>query len=198
MKKIVLTFAGCLLSFFIMAQDGITVGTKAPEFTGTDQKGKTVKLSEALKKGKVVVIFYRGNWCPNCTRELSNIQDSLSFLKEQNITVIGVGPETTPGVAKTVEKTRAAFPVISDKGLKIMTAYKVAFKVTAGMDKVHRKFNIDVTGNNGANGNILPRPSAFIIEQNGIIIYRYFNNSSYDDPDSNNRITVSEILEKSK
>ena len=198
MKKFVLTLAGFLLSFFIMAQDAIAVGMKAPDFTGKDQNGKTIKLSDALIKGKVVVIFYRGNWCPNCTRELSNIQDSLSILKEQNITVIGVGPETTAGVAKTVDKTKVAFPLLSDKGLKIMTAYKVAFKVTSDMDEVHKKYNIDVAGNNGPNGNVLPRPSAFIIGQDGIVIYRYLNNSPYSDPNSSDRITVKEILEKAK
>lgn len=198
MRKLLIAIAAALLSIVGIAQDGITVGMRAPDFTGKDQNGKTIQLSAALKKGKVVLVFYRGNWCPNCTRELSSLQDSLSLLEKQNITVIGVAPETRAGVAKTAGKTRASFSLISDRGLKIMSAYKVAFKVTAGMEEVHRKYNIDVAANNGPNGNILPRPSAFIIAQNGIIIYRYFNNSPYSDPESNNRITVREILEKAK
>ena len=198
MKNVVLTLVLFVTSFVGKAQDGIAVGSKAPGFTAKDQNGKTINLATALKKGKVVIIFYRGNWCPNCTRELSNIQDSLSLFREQNITVIGIGPETVTGIKKTVEKTQASFPVISDKGLKIMKNYKVAFTITDDMDEVHKKYNIDVAANNGTNGNTLPRPSAFIINQEGIIIYRYLNNSPYSDANSNNRITVKEILEKAK
>jgi peroxiredoxin len=180
------------------SQQGLPKGDKAPDFAGRDQYKKAVKLSEVLKKGKAVLIFYRGNWCPNCSRALSNIQDSLSLLTAEKVTVIGIGPESAEGLAKTIKKTRAAFSVIRDKGLVIMKAYKIAFDVTRDMEEVHQKYHINVAGNNGPNGNRLPRPSTFIIGQDGTIVYSYVNNSPYSDPASNNRMTVREILEKAK
>lgn len=198
MKKLFIAIVATVISTFATAQDGLNVGEKAPDFKGKDQNGKSISLKEALKKGKVVVVFYRGYWCPNCTRELSNIQDSISLLTAQKVTVIGIGPETKEGIAKIVKNSKASFSVIGDDGLKIMTAYKVAFAVTPDMDEIHTKYNIDVAGNNGKNGNMLPKPSAFIIGQNGLITYRYINTDPYSNPNSAGRISVKELLEKSK
>ncbi len=198
MKKLFSTVAAIAITTFIMAQQGAAVGEKAPDFSAVNQFGKTVSLKETLKTGKVVVVFYRGYWCPNCMRALKSIQDSIAQLAAQNVTVIAVSPETKEGIAKTVKIANAQFSVISDEGLKILQAYKVAFAVTPDMDTIHKKYGIDVLANNGKNGHILPRPSAFIIDQNGIIIYRYFNNAPYSNPNSNSRITVKEILQKTK
>jgi len=141
------------------------------------------------------VLFYRGFWCPNCSRAVKSLQDSLKLLTDKNISVIAISPEGADGVAKTVSKSKATFSVLSDEGLLISKAYKVIFKVTADMDTIHKKYSIDVAGNNGKNGNYLPHPAAFIIGKDGKILYRYFNDSPYSNPDSNNRVTVKELLE---
>lgn len=141
-------------------------------------------------------MFYRGYWCPNCSRSLKSIQDSISLLSEKKVTVIAVSPETSDGVAKTVKNAKASYSVISDKGLVILKKYDVAFKITKDMDDIHKKYDIDVEGNNGANGDILPRPATFIIEQNGTVSYRYFNTNPYSNAKSTERITVKELLAK--
>lgn len=184
-----------VLSTVAFAQKGLKVGEKAPDFTAKDQNGKTITLQNALKKGKVVVLFYRGFWCPNCSRAVRSLQDSLQLLADKNVSVIAISPEGADGVAKTVSKSKATFSVLSDDGLKISKAFKVAFKVTADMDTIHKKYDIDVVGNNGKNGNYLPHPAAFIIGRNGKIVYRYFNAAPYSNPNSNNRVTVKELLE---
>ncbi|MFP5042943.1 peroxiredoxin family protein [Parasediminibacterium sp. JCM 36343] len=194
MKKTIIAFVAMLFSMVSMAQTGLKVGEKAPNFIAKNQNGKTVSLQNTLQKGKVVVLFYRGFWCPGCSKAVKSLQDSLQLLTDKNVSVIAISPEGADGVAKTVSKSKATFSVLSDEGLKISKAYKVIFKVTPDMDTIHKKYNIDVVGNNGKNGNYLPRPSAFIIEQDGKISYRYFNNSPYSNPNSNNRVTVKELL----
>jgi peroxiredoxin len=192
MKKIIL-----ILIFgiqFAVAQNGLNVKDKAPNFSAKDQNGKTIVLSDVLKKGKVIIVFYRGNWCPNCMREMKSLQDSIGLLKEKNVTLLAITPESNDGVAKTIKITKASFSIISDEGLKILQSFKVAFPVTKEMDALHKKYNIDVVSNNGKNGNILPRPAAFIIGQDGIISYRFFNNNPYSNPKSNDRVTVKSLL----
>ncbi|WP_309640261.1 peroxiredoxin family protein [Flavobacterium sp.] len=199
MRKIVLVFVMILIALNSNAQNGLKVGEKAPEFIGKDQNGKTIKLSDVLKKGKAVVVFYRGYWCPNCMRSLKNIQDSIAQMEQQNVTVIAVSPEKPEGVAKTTKIAKAGFSIISDDQLKILKDYKVAFEITPEMDAIHKKYNIDIEQNNGKkNANILPRPAAFIIGQDGIITYRYFNADPYSNPKSNERVTVAAILKNTK
>jgi peroxiredoxin len=195
MKSLIIVCTAILFSTVALAQNGLMVGEKAPYFTARDQNGKIVTLQNALKKGKVVVIFYRGFWCPNCSRAVKSLQDSLQLLTDKNVSVMAISPEGAEGVAKTVENSKATFSVLSDEGLKISNAFKVAFKITAEMDTVHKKYGIDVAGNNGKNGNYLPHPSAFIIDKDGKITYRYFNADPYSNTNSNNRVTVKELLE---
>ena len=195
MNNILFAIIAILFSTTLSAQGGLTVGEKAPDFKAKDQNGKTITLQTTLKRGKVVVLFYRGFWCPNCSRAVQNLQDSLQLLTDKNVSVIAISPEGVDGVTKTVSKSKATFSVLSDDGLKISKAYKVAFKVTADMDSIHKKYNIDVVGNNGENGNYLPHPAAFIIDKEGKITYRYLNAAPYSNPSSNNRISVKELLE---
>jgi peroxiredoxin len=46
---------------------GVEIGKPAPDFTGTDINGKTVKLSDY--KGKIVVIESYNSDCPFCTNQ---------------------------------------------------------------------------------------------------------------------------------
>jgi peroxiredoxin len=65
------------------AQDvkGLVVGDKAPDFTLPNATGNQVSLSELLKKGPVVLKFYRGEWCPICNLDLRAIQQQLSKIQ---------------------------------------------------------------------------------------------------------------------
>src|SRR5687768_17109503 len=49
---------------------GLKVGDTAPDFTLIDARGEQVRLYDALEKATVVLIFYRGSWCPYCNLQL--------------------------------------------------------------------------------------------------------------------------------
>ena len=59
------------------AATGLAVGETAPLFRAKDAVGREVNLQQLLKKGPVVLYFYRGQWCPFCNKQLSQLQDSL-------------------------------------------------------------------------------------------------------------------------
>lgn len=182
------------MSCIVLAQQGLSVGAQAPDFSALDHNGKIIRLKELIKTGPVVLVFYRGSWCPNCMRALRNLEDSLSLITARNATVVAVSPGTAEGIKKTQRSSHASFSLISDEGLRILRLYDVAFQLTPDMEKVHQQYNIDVKGNNGKNGDILPRPAAYVIDKTGVIIYRYFNTESYSSPNSNSRVQVKEIL----
>ena len=168
--------------------EGLFIGSKAPDFKGKDQQGNEIRLKEQLKKGKVVLVFYRGYWCPYCNKELSRLQDSLQQILDKGATVIAVSPEKPENVAKTVEQTKAAFPVIYDEGLKIMKAYQVAFEVPENTITRYRNANIDIEKNNGSNGRFLPVPAVYIIDKESTIQYRFF------ETDYKKRPAVADLL----
>jgi peroxiredoxin len=178
-----------LLGMAQMNPAGLNVNELAPQFKAKANDGSMVSLKKALKKGPVVLIFYRGQWCPFCNKQLKRMEDSLSFIKAKGAQVFAITPETGENVMKTVEKTKASFPVLSDSGLAIMTAYKVAFTVDDKTVEKYKGYGIDFDKANGTNGATLPVPAVYIINKKGVITYRYF------DKDYTKRASVKEILE---
>ncbi len=177
MKKIILFLGFVFVSLFAIAQDpqGLNVNDVAPEFSAKDQFGKEVNLKALLKKGPVVVLFYRGQWCPFCNKQLSEMQDSLSIITGKGATVVAVTPEKPENILKTIEKTKASFSVLFDDGLKIMKGYKVSYDVDAPTIEKYKGYGIDFSAANGDNGASLPVPAVYIINKKGKIAYRYFN-----------------------
>ena len=115
MKKLITALVILLLTANVFAQTttiypaGLAIGDNAPDIKEKDQNGNKVKLKDLLKKGNVVLIFYRGQWCPYCNRQLSNMNDSLSMITAKGATVLTITPETPENIKQTVEKTKATF-----------------------------------------------------------------------------------------
>ena len=110
MKKILLTAFIIFAASQVFAQTALKVGEKAPLFTARDNSGKLIDLKKVLKEYKsVVLFFYRGQWCPFCSKHIKNLQDSLQVLTAKGAYVIGVSPENAAGIDQTVAKTKASF-----------------------------------------------------------------------------------------
>ncbi len=192
MKKCFLLLTILFAAKFIIAQEGpkgLQVNDDAPAFTAKDQSGKNVSLSDQLKKGAVVLVFYRGQWCPYCNKQLKKLEDSLSLITGKGASLITVTPEKPENIDKTVKKTKASYPILYDDGLKIMKSYDVAFAVDAPTVEKYKGYGIDFTQANGTNGANLPVPALYIISKEGKIIFRHF------DTDYSKRTSVAEILE---
>ncbi|MBI3139299.1 MAG: AhpC/TSA family protein [Sphingobacteriales bacterium] len=170
--------------------EGLFIGSKAPDFKAKDQEGKEVRLKDLLKNGKVVLVFYRGYWCPYCNRELSRLQDSLSLITAKGATVVAVSPEKPENVGQTVEKTKATYPVLYDEGLKIMKGYEVEYEMEENTLARYRSSGLDIEKNNGPNGKYLPVPAVYIIDQESTITYRFF------DTDYKKRPSVKDLLDQ--
>jgi len=93
MKKIFLSLSFAICISFCNSQTypaGLKVNDKAPDFSAKDQNGKIISLKDELKSDKVVLIFYRGQWCPYCNKELKSMEDSLSLITSKGATVVAV------------------------------------------------------------------------------------------------------------
>ncbi|HEX9511421.1 MAG TPA: peroxiredoxin-like family protein [Puia sp.] len=190
MKRIALLVILLTGGFFLWAQEGpkgLEVNSMAPDFKAADQHGKSISLKTQLKKGPVVLVFYRGQWCPYCNKELKALEDSMTQLTAKGASIIAVSPEKQENISKTIEKTKADYPILHDEGLRIMKSYEVAYTVEGAMLENYKKYGIDFTAANGDNGAHLPVPAVYVISREGKIVYRYF------EPDYRKRPSVAEI-----
>lgn len=169
--------------------EGLFINSKAPDFKAADQYGNEIRLKDVLKDSLVVLVFYRGQWDPYCSKYLKKLEDSLQFIKSKGARLIAITPEKPEYISKTIEKTKASFPVIYDKETKIMKAYAVMFEVDDKTVSRYKNADIDLATFNGQKDKIyLPVPAIYIISREGTILYRFF------DTDYKKRATVEEIL----
>ena len=189
MKKML----SALLLFVVLISNAqslqFKVGDKAPNFTATTHAGTETNLKKLTKNGSVVLIFYRGYWCPFCNKELNHMNDSLPLLQAKGATVIAITPETYESVNKTIEKTKASFEIISDTTNTILKQFGVNFTVDDKTIEKYKTYGIDFTTVNGNSENTLPVPAVFIIDKNGNFKYLYF------DKDYRKRPSIKELLE---
>lgn len=177
--KQLLSFIFLLLAFSSFAQEkpeGLFINSKAPDFKAKDQNGVDINLKDIRKKGPVVIIFYRGNWCPYCNKELTRLQDSLQLITEKGAQVIAITPEASEGIGKTIEKTKASFSIVHDEEMKIAKSYKVAYDVDERTTSRYKSFGNDLLAVNQQKLKVvLPVPAVYIVNKEGSVTYRYFN-----------------------
>ena len=192
MKKAALVIALFTLAITGKAQDapkGLNVNDKAPDFTATSQDGKSINLKKQLKEGAVVLVFYRGQWCPYCNKHLKQLQDSLSLILAKGAQLMTITAEKPDNIKKTIKKTKASFPILYDDGLKIMESYDVVFAVDQKTIDKYKGYGIDFNDANGKNGAYLPVPAVYVINKKGVIVYKYF------DSNYTKRASVKDILD---
>jgi len=169
---------------------GLKVGDKAPDFSGYDQKGKLVESRKLLENGPMVLFFYRGKWCPVCSRYLNNYQDSIGIIIDQGFNVVAITPESIENVEQTVKLHNITFTVIYDCQEKIMVDYNVMFDVTqAYQDRIFNSTSVSIAENNGRDVAHLPVPATYIINRYGVIVAAQF------DPNYRNRASVKWMLQ---
>ena len=165
----------------------LKVGETAPAFRGKDADGHPVELKQLLKKGPVVLYFYRGQWCPFCNRQLGQLQDSLQTLTSKGAQIVVVTPETQANIDKTVEKTKFSLPIVHDQDLAIMKAYHTAFTVDDATAQKYADHGLDLKAANGLGQAVLPVPATYVIGRDGKIKFVFF------DPDYRHRASVRQV-----
>lgn len=192
MKNLVFAFV-LLLSLAGNAQinqEHLEVGEKAPLISGVDQFGKNINSEAILNNSKILLLFYRGNWCPYCKKHLKELQKNLESLTKKGYYVVVVTPEKSEKVAKTTKDVKAKFSILHDADNKIMNDYKVAFGVNdVTVPKYLHIIKKKLAEHNVEKNNVLPVPATYIIGKDGKVTYVHYN------PDYTKRVSIDEILE---
>jgi peroxiredoxin len=176
-----------------MPEPGLKVGEIAPDFSLINAFGKSVKLSEQLKDGSVVLAFYRGAWCPFCNIELNALQSSLPYFKKYNATLIAVTPQKPDKSKDQIYESEYTFEVLSDLDDSVMKSYNLYFEVPQELHELYKNsFGFDITDYNGKNRLGLPIPGTFVIDQEGII------QAAFAETDYKKRMEPTDIIRSLK
>ncbi|WP_285162707.1 thioredoxin-dependent thiol peroxidase [Shewanella goraebulensis] len=103
----------------------LTVGDLAPQFSLQNQFDETIALTDALKKGPVLVYFYPKASTPGCTVQAQGLRDSKAELANHNVTVLGLSPDPVAKLLKFNDKQELNFSLLSDEDHAIADAFGV-------------------------------------------------------------------------
>jgi len=169
---------------------GLKVGDIAPDFKLENENGDMVSLEESLKSGPVLLVFYRADWCPYCTKHLAEFQDNIIDIKEKgNASVIAISPQLSKYSKQLSEENGYNFPILFDADHVAMKDYKVFFRVTDEYnDLIFGYENEYIQDRNGDTNPYLPVPATYMIGQDKRIKFVHY------DPDYRKRADVDKAL----
>ncbi|MGN7864721.1 peroxiredoxin-like family protein [Chryseobacterium sp. 22458] len=167
----------------------IRPGEKMPEFLLPNATGKMIDSNDILKKGKMILAFYRGSWCPYCNLELKFLQDNLSRIKDKNAVLIAVSPQTPDHSLSMAEKNRLGFEVLSDQNNDFAKKLGIVFQLQDFVLPYYRNLGINLSEFNNNDENLLPVPAVFVVDQDRRIIFKYL------DVNYMNRVDVEELIQ---
>jgi peroxiredoxin len=149
---------------------GLSVGDHAPSFVLPDAHGNEISVDTLIEAGPVVVVFYRGEWCPYCNLQLRSLQDWLPRYAELGASVVAISPQAPDHGLAVADKHALGFPVLSDLDQSVAATYKVKFTLTGDLEDLQ----VNVFGNDPATQNAdgtrsLPVPATFVIDRDRVV-----------------------------
>ena len=141
----------------------VDVGSKAPDFTLTNQERQPVALSS--QRGKPVVLaFFPAAFSSVCTKELCTFRDQLARLNSANARVYGISVDTFFALKAFQADQKLAFPLLSDFNKQVIRDYGV--------------FNEDMIGLKG-----IAKRAVFVLDKDRIVRHRQVLDDARNEPD---------------
>ena len=149
--------------------------------------GKSVTLSELWKKGPVVLMWYRGGWCPYCNIQLRAMQNSLDEMKGSGATLVVLTPELPEKAKATAEANELSMVALYDKNSAVAKQYGIVFQLPEAIVPAYRD-RIKLPEYNGSDAMELPLAATYVINPDGKITYAFL------DADYKKRAEPSEVI----
>lgn len=158
-------------------------GEKIPMAGLVDVSGKRFDLNRAISQKPTILVFYRGGWCPYCTRQLSGLQEAFPGLEEMGYQLIAISTDESEGLMKAAAKEKLSYTLLSDADLSLSKQMGIAYKAPKDYWEMLPK----TTGGKDTDL-LLPVPSVFILDQKGTIHFEFIN------PDFKQRLSSNLLL----
>jgi len=166
--------------------------TSVPDVTVKNSEGESVRLGSLHQDHPVVLVFFRGGWCPICTRHTRQLIKVYPEVKEMGAELVGISPDDTEHSKENIAKSSIPFPIFSDADVAAAKAFGLAFRVDDATILRYKDFGIDLEKASGFDHHALPIPAVYIVDKSGQIAFAHSN------PDYRERLDTDHILSELK
>lgn len=170
----------------------LKAGDTIPDVTVKTADGKPVNLKEAVAGQPAVLIFYRGGWCPFCSKHLKGVQDVAPELTAMGYQILGISGDQPDQTKESIPKLKVDYTLLSDGDLEAAKAFGLAFQLDDSTIERYENFGIKMMTSDGESRTTLPVPAVYVVAKDGTILYEYH------DPDYKVRLDPEELVAEAK
>ncbi|NLS03638.1 AhpC/TSA family protein [Rhizobium sp. P32RR-XVIII] len=154
-----------------IAERAIHAGDQAPGFRLRDPDGNVISSDDLLNRGPVLIIFYRGGWCPYCSLNLRVIQTVASQLHSLGASIVAISQQSAHESRSTERMNGLSFPSLVDRGGKVARAFGLRWKLSPELRATEIESGLDLAAVNGESSWTLTMPALYVIRPDGIVEY---------------------------
>lgn len=176
-----------------LASNILSVGGKAPEFEVQNHDGQLVRSSDLLAKGRLVLCFIRGRWCPFCVGQMEAMNQIVPQIEQAGATLIAISPQTVKQSYFMHEQHKLKFRLLSDAGNKVARQFRLTYRVPAPQEAIYRRAFVNLPLANGDDSWELPIPATYILDPDGTILYASASEDYTDRPEP---LSIVELLKR--
>jgi peroxiredoxin len=173
-----------------LAENVLSIGEKSPSFQLRDHNGAPVASAELLNKGRLVICFFRGRWCPFCVGQLEAMNLIAPQIGRAGASLVAISPQTVQQSFFMADQHKLRFPLLSDAGNQVARQFGLVYRVPDDQQAIYRRAFINLPFANGDEGWELPIPATFILDRDGTVLYASAN------PDYSERPEPLDLLKK--
>ncbi len=154
----------------------LAVGATIPDVVIRDAEGQNIKLGELVAQKPAVIIFYRGGWCPYCTKHLMALVDIKAQLAKNGYQLLAISPDQPSKIKETPNRDKLDYTLLSDSGMTAAKAFGISFQIPGELvSKYKNDYKIDVEAASGETHHLLPHPAVFVVGKDGVIRFAHVN-----------------------
>jgi peroxiredoxin len=166
-----------------LAANILPVGAKAPAFDLQDHDGRIVSSADLLAKGRLVLCFIRGRWCPFCVGQMEAMNLLIPQIGSAGATLAVISPQTVKQSFFMHDQYKLRFPLLSDAGNQVARQFGLTYRVPEFQQAVYRRAFVNLPFTNGDDRWELPIPATYILDRDGTVCYASANEDYTERPE---------------
>jgi len=148
---------------------GLAPGTRVEDFRIESYDGAPVAFGTLRERGPLLVVFYRGGWCPYCNYQIRELARDYPKFEALGVTPVLISVDRAEGSALVKRSYEIPFPVLSDPELKAHRAFDVVLELTAQQLARYKAHGLDLAAWSGRGHRSIAVSSAFVVDEAGTV-----------------------------
>lgn len=174
-----------------IAASSLGIGADAPQFELPDHDGKRIGSSDLLlARGKLVICFIRGRWCPFCVGQMEAMNLVLPQIEQAGASLVAISPQTVKQSYFMHNQHKLRFPLLSDSGNQVARQFGLTYRVPEPQESIYRRAFVNLPLANGDESWELPIPATFVLDVSGRVIYASTNEDYTERPEPGDIVKV--------